>query len=60
MLGLGVECLESLLYADTPVGGVVPLNSVFHNCEFTIGDYRLFIDLILLDKSSFYIILGID
>ena len=60
MLGLGVEHLDSLLYIDTLVGGMVPFDRVCRNCEFMIGDHRLVIDLIILDMSTFDVILGMD
>ena len=59
-LGLGAERLEPLTHVDTPVGGLVPLNRICRNCEFTIGDCRLVIDLILLDMSSFDVVLGMN
>ena len=59
-LELRVKRLELLLHVDTSMGGMVPLDRVCRNCEFTIDDHQLIIDHIVLDMSIFDIILGMD
>ena len=59
-LGLEVDRLGSTLTVDTPVGGLVPLDRGCRNCEIIISDQNLRVDFIIIDMSSFDVILGMD
>ena len=59
-LDLEVDCLGSTLTVDTPIGGLVPLDRVCRNCEIIISDQNLRVDFIIIDMSSFDVILGMD
>ncbi|GFY91298.1 hypothetical protein Acr_07g0014940 [Actinidia rufa] len=59
-LGLEVDLLDSTLFVDTPVGGVVPLNRVCRGCVLVIADRHIEADLVVMDMSGFDIILGMD
>ena len=45
---------------DTPIGGLVLLEYVCHNCELIISEQNLRVDFIIIDMSSFNVILGMD
>ena len=45
---------------DTPVRGLVPLDRVCRNCEIITSDQNLRVDFIIIDMSSFDVILGMD
>ncbi|GFS40196.1 hypothetical protein Acr_00g0067070 [Actinidia rufa] len=57
-LGLEVEVLDSVLMLDTPVGGRTTLRRVCRSCEVEIADRRFVFDFIVLDMTSFDVILG--
>ncbi|GFS38040.1 hypothetical protein Acr_00g0055310 [Actinidia rufa] len=59
-LGLKVEVLDSVLMLDTPVGGRTTLKRVCRSCEIEIGDRRFVLDFIVLDMTSFDVIIGMD
>ena len=52
--------LASVLVVDTPIEGLVPLDRVCHGCELVIADRHFVLDLIIIDKLSFDVILGMD
>ncbi|XP_057493165.1 uncharacterized protein LOC130778658 [Actinidia eriantha] len=54
------EVLDSVLILDTPVGGRTTLRRVCRSCEVEIADRRFMFDFIVLDMTSFDIILGMD
>ena len=57
-LELELHTLESPVFVDTPVGGRVRLDRVCRGCEFTLEDHLFTFDFILLEMSSFDLILG--
>ena len=59
-LGLDVKVLDSVLLLDTPVGGRTTLRCVCRSYEIKIGDRRFMFDFIVLDMTSFDVILGMD
>ena len=59
-LGLRVSSLESPLSIDTPVGGRVTLDRVCRSCEFKVARRRLVFEFVLLDMTTFDVILGMD
>ena len=60
VLDLEVDRLGSTLTMDTPVRGLVPLEYICRNYELIISVQNLRIDLIIIDMSSFDVMLGID
>ena len=52
--------MESELFVDTPVGGVVVTDSVCKSCIVKIVDTELLADLTLLEMRDFDIIFGMD
>ncbi|GFY91510.1 hypothetical protein Acr_07g0017060 [Actinidia rufa] len=58
--GFKVEVLDLVLMLDTPVGGRTILRRICRSCEIEIGDRRFVFDFIVLDMTSFDIILGMD
>ena len=54
------EPMESKLYVDTPVGGVVVIDSVYKSCIVKIADKELLVDLTLLEMQDFDIFFGMD
>ncbi|GFY95611.1 hypothetical protein Acr_10g0009960 [Actinidia rufa] len=59
-LGLEIEVLDSVLMLDTPVGGRSTLKRVCRSCEIEIADRRFVFDFVVLDMTSFDVILGMD
>ncbi|GFS44985.1 hypothetical protein Acr_00g0093390 [Actinidia rufa] len=59
-LGFKVEVLDSVLMLDTPVGGRTTLRRVYKSCEIEIGDKCFVFDFIVLDMTSFDVIIGMD
>ena len=59
-LELELHILESPVFVDTPVGGRVRLDRVCRGCEFTLEDHLFTFDFIVLEMSSFDLILGMD
>ena len=59
-LGLEVEVLDSVLLLDTHVRGRTTLRCVCRSCEIEIGDRQFMFDFIVLDMTSFDVILGMD
>ena len=59
-LGLEIAVLDSVLLLDTPVGGWTILIRVCRSCEVEIADRRFVFDFIVLDMTSFSVILGMD
>ena len=59
-LELELDFLESPMFVDTPVGGRVRLDQICRDCKFTMGDHQFVFDFIVLDMSSFDLILGMD
>ncbi|GFZ12759.1 hypothetical protein Acr_23g0011440 [Actinidia rufa] len=57
-LRLEIEVLDSVLMLDTPVGGRSTLKRVCRSCEVEIADRRFAFDFIVLDMTSFDVILG--
>ncbi|GFZ01057.1 hypothetical protein Acr_14g0006920 [Actinidia rufa] len=59
-LGLEIEVSDSVLMLDTPIGGRSTLKKVCRSCEVEIADRRFVFDFIVLDMTSFDVILGMD
>ena len=59
-LGLEIEVLDSVLLLDTPVGGRTILRQVCRSCEVKITDRRFVFNFIVLDMTSFDVILDMD
>ena len=59
-LGLEAEVLDSVLLLDTHVGGGMTLRCVCRSCEIEIGDQHFMFNFIVLDMTSFDVILGMD
>ncbi|GFS37772.1 hypothetical protein Acr_00g0053850 [Actinidia rufa] len=59
-LGLKVEVLDSVLMLDTLVGGNTTLRRICRSCEINIGDKCFVFDFIVLDMTSFDVIIGMD
>ena len=59
-LGLEIEMLDSVLLLDTLVRGRTTLRRVCRSCEVEITDRRFMFDFIVLDMTSFDVILGMD
>ena len=60
VLGLSVELLESPLCVETPVGAIAVLRRVCRDCEVRVADFTFLGDLIVLDMTSFDVIIGMD
>ncbi|KAJ9689170.1 hypothetical protein PVL29_014698 [Vitis rotundifolia] len=52
--------LHYSLYVETPMGGKVETKWVCHACVLYIGGLEVTMDLVLLDISSFDVIMGMD
>ena len=59
-LGLEIEVLDSVLLLGTPVGSRSTLRRVCRSCEIEIVNRRFVFDFIMLDMTSFDVILGMD
>ena len=59
-LGLEPEVLYSGLMVETPIGGRVRLGWVCRDCDLTILDQTFTFDFVVLDMSTFDLILGMD
>ncbi|XP_028094363.1 uncharacterized protein LOC114294425 [Camellia sinensis] len=59
-LGLEVAQLASPLRVESPVGGTVDLDWGCRDCEIEVARRRLSFAFVLLDMSSFDVILGMD
>lgn len=59
-LGLEVAQLASPLRVESPVGGTVDLDRGCRGCEIEVVGHRLPFSFVLLDMSSFDVILGMD
>ena len=59
-LGLEVETLEKLLYVSSPLETRVSVQLICRNCELEIYGILLTVDLRVMDKSEFDVILSID
>ncbi|GFZ15860.1 hypothetical protein Acr_25g0002690 [Actinidia rufa] len=60
VLELEIEVLDSMLMLDTPVGGKSTLKRVCRSCEVEIANRPFVFDFIVLDMTSFDVILGMD
>lgn len=54
------EELNESLYIATPLKIIAVANIIFKNCIIQIGERKLTIDLVPLDKDNFDISLGIN
>ena len=59
-LGLEVEALEEPLYVSSPLGFRARIGMICRGCELEISGILLTVDLRIMDKSEFDIILGMD
>ena len=59
-LGLEVETLEKLLYANSPIGTRVSVDHICRDCELEILGILLTVDLRVMDMSEFVVTLGMD
>ena len=59
-LELEVDCLGSMLTVDTPIRELVLLEYLCHNYELIILDRNVRVGFILVDMSTFDMILGMD
>ncbi|XP_028093667.1 uncharacterized protein LOC114293747 [Camellia sinensis] len=59
-LGLEVIQLASPLRVESPVGGAAELDRGCHGCEIEVAERRLPFSFVLIDMSSFDVILGMD
>ena len=59
-LGLMVSLLSPPLCVDTPIGDGIVLSRVCKDCEIRVADSSLVGDLIVLDMTTFDVILGMD
>ncbi|XP_057504717.1 uncharacterized protein LOC130788169 [Actinidia eriantha] len=59
-LELKVDVLRPSLFLESPVGGRVSLDRICRKCELVISDRLFVFDFVLLDMSSFDVILGMD
>ena len=60
MLNLEVVPLHCSLYVETPMGGKMEAKRLCHACVLYIGGYEVTINLVLLDMSTFDVIVGMD
>ena len=59
-LGLAVEPLSPSICVDTPIGDGIVLDKICRACEVRVADHSLIGDLIVLDMTTFDVILGMD
>ena len=59
-LGLEVETLEESLYVSSPLGIRVRIGMICRGCELEISRTLLTMDLRIMDKLEFDVILGMD
>ena len=59
-LGLDMSHLASALVVDTSVGRLVPLDQVCRGYKLVIAYRHFVLDLIVIDKLSFDVILGMN
>ena len=59
-LGLEVETLEEQLQVSSPLGTRVRVNRICRDCELEISGILLTVDLSVMDKSEFDVILRMD
>ena len=59
-LGLEVETVEQPLYVSSPLGIRARIGIIYRGCEREISGTLLTVDLRILDKSEFHVILGMD
>ena len=59
-LGLAIEVLDSVPKLDTLVRGRSTLKRVCRSCEVEIADRHFVFNFIVLDMTSFDVILGMD
>ena len=59
-LGLEVETLEKPLYVSSPLGTKVSVQRICRNCELEISGILLTVDLRVMDKTEFDVILRMD
>ena len=59
-LGLEVEALEEPLYVSSPLGIRARIGMICRGCELEISGILLTVDLRVMDKSKFKVILGMD
>ena len=59
-LGLEIEVLDSVLMLDTLVGGGSILKRVCRSCVVEIADRHFVLSFIVLDMTSFDVILGMN
>ena len=60
MLNLEFVPLHCSLYVETPMGGKMEAKWVCNACVLYIEGYEVTIDLVLLDMSTFDVIVGMD
>ena len=60
VLGLEVETLDETLYVSSPLGTRVRIDKICQDCEPEISWILLIVDLQVMDKSDFDVILGMD
>ena len=59
-LGLEVETLEDPLYVSSLLGIRVRIGMICRGCELEISGTLITVDLRIMDKSEFDVILGMD
>ena len=59
-LGLEVETLEESLHVSSPLGTRVTVDQICRDCELEISGILLTVDLRIMDKSEFDVILMMD
>ena len=59
-LGLKVETLKKPLYVSSPLGIRARIVMICRGCELEISGTLLIVDLRIMDKSEFDVILGMD
>ena len=59
-LGLEVETLEKPLYVSSPLRTRVSVDLLCRGCELETSRILLIVDLRIMDKSEFDVILGMD
>ena len=59
-LSLEVETLENPLHVSSPLGTRVKVDQICRYCELEISGILLIVDLRVMDKSEFDVILGMD
>ena len=58
--GLEVETLDEPLHVNSPIGTKARIDSICRGCELEISGILLMVDLRVMDKSEFEVILEID